>query len=252
MRLTTRLSLAAAFAIIVTTAACGSDGSGPPTGPPTTPGTLAQHFDTLFAQAKASSISDTNYNGRVEILSDLELAAAFGAAPTAVTVTTSAGTESWKAFVFEEVRNIGGVASDSGYIIIAYRDSLVHTALLTGVRANGTSLGGRLLVSDTHVVVASANSGLASLVSTGSACATPIAGLVNPIIVRGQSATCLTAVIQAAHSSTFPATAGVDAAYTQLSFATQTFAGERFFDGETPGAQTSIASLLRTQLDASH
>lgn len=252
MRLNTRLSLAAAFTVIATTAACGSDNNGPPTGPPATAGTLAQHFDTLFAQAKAASISDTNYNGRVEVLSDLELAAAFGAAPTAVTVTTSAGTESWKAFVFEEVRNTGGVASDSGYIIIAYRDSLVHTAILTGVRANGTSLGGRLLVSDTLVVVASANSGLASLVSTGSACATPIAGLVNPIIATGQSATCLTAVIQAAHSSTFPARAGVDPAYTQLSFATQTFAGERFFDPETPGAQIQLASLLRRQLEASH
>ncbi len=252
MRLTTRLSLAAAFTVIATTAACGGDSTGPKMGPPATAGTLAQHFDTLFAQAKASSISDTNYNGRVEVLSELELAAAFGGAPTAVTVTTSAGTESWKAFVFEEVRNTGGVASDSGYIIIAYRDSLVHTAILTGVRANGTSLGGRLLVSDTLVVVASANSALASLVSTGSACATPIAGLVNPIIATGQSATCLTAVIQAAHSSTFPARAGVDPAYTQLSFATQTFAGERFFDPETPGAQIQLASLLRRQLEARH
>ncbi len=252
MRLTTRLSLAAAIAVIATTAACSSDNSRPPTGPPATPGTLAQHFDTLYAQAKASSNSDANYNARVELLSDLELAAAFGAAPTAVTVTTSAGTESWKAFVFEEVLNTGGVPSDSGYIMIAYRDSLVRTALLTGVRGNGASLGGRLLVNDTVVVVASANSGLASLISTGSACATPIAGLVNPIIATAQSATCLTAVIQAAHSSTFPAKAGVDAAYTQLSFASQSFAGERFFDPPTAGAQIRLASLLRRQLEANH
>ena len=39
-----------------------------------TPGTLAQHFDTLYQQAKASSVSDTNFNFRAEALSDLELA----------------------------------------------------------------------------------------------------------------------------------------------------------------------------------
>ncbi len=252
MRLTTRLSFAAALGIIVTAAACGGNNGGTPTGPPTTPGTLAQHFDTLYAQARASSNTDTNYNERVEILSDLELAAAFGAAPTTITVTTAAGAEQWKGFVFEEVKNTGGVPSDSGYIIIAYHDSLVHTALLTGVRANGTSLGTTLVTNDTLTVQASANSGVASLVSSGSACATPMAGLVNPIIAAGESATCATAMIQAAHTSEFPAKAGIPAAYTHFSFAMMTFAGERFFDPPAAGARIALASLLREQVEARH
>ncbi|MEP7088228.1 MAG: hypothetical protein ABI884_13065 [Gemmatimonadota bacterium] len=252
MRLSTRLLLAAAIAVIAATTACGGDSTGPPGGGNHTPGTLAQHFDTLYVQAKASSASDTNYNARVNILSNLELAAAFGATPTSIAVTTASGTESWNAFIFEEVRNIGGVATDSAYIFVAYRDSLVHTAIVTGVRANGTSLGSSLITNDTLVVVASANSGVATLVSSGSTCPTPIAGLVNPIIATGESATCVSAVIQAAHTSEFPARTGVPAAYTHFSFATRTFAGERFFDPPTSGGQALIASSLEHLLRSSH
>ncbi|MBA2685612.1 MAG: hypothetical protein H0U66_14080 [Gemmatimonadaceae bacterium] len=252
MRLSTRLLLAAAVAVIAATTACGSDSTGPPGGGDHTPGTLAQHFDTLYARAKASSVSDTNYNERIQILSDLELAAAFGASPTSITVTTASGTESWNAFVFEEVRNIGGAATDSAYVIVAYRDSLVHTAIVTGVRANGTSLGASLITNDTLVVVASANSGVATLVSSGGACPAPIAGLVNPIIATGESATCVSAVIQAAHTSEFPARTGVPAAYMHFSFAARTFAGERFFDPPTSGGAVLISSSLGHLLRSSH
>ena len=89
MQLPTRLALAAT--IVATIAACGGSSTGPGGGGNHTPGTLAQHFDTLYQHAKASSASDTNFVFRADALSDVELAAACGAAPTNITVTTAAG-----------------------------------------------------------------------------------------------------------------------------------------------------------------
>ncbi len=251
MRLSTRLSIAAAVVLIAVTTACGSDSTGPPGGG-STAGTLAQHFDTLYAQAKATSLSDTNYKFRVELLSDLELAAAFGATPTAITVTTAAGSEQWKGFVFEEVLNHSGTASDSAILIVAYRDSLVHTALISGFLANGSSLGSSLLANDTLQILATSHSGSASLTSTGSACGTPIAGLVNPIIGTAKLATCSTAVYSSTLTLGFPATTGVSSALTSFSFPTTTFAGERFFDPPSSSAQPRISTSLRRLMQANH
>ena len=89
MRFINRLSVAAALGVIALTAACSDSTTGTKGGPKA--GTLAQHFDTLYAQAHALSLTDINYLLRSDALSDLELAAAFGASPTNVTVTTSAG-----------------------------------------------------------------------------------------------------------------------------------------------------------------
>ena len=244
MRSITRLTLAATVGILATTAACSSSTTAPPGGPPKA-GTLAQHFDTLYAQAKALSVSDTNYKFRAEALSNLELGAAFGAAPTAITVTTSSGTEQWKGFVVKEVKNVGGTASDSAILIFAYRDSLVHTMIEGGFLANGTPLTTSLLTNDTLRVHTSSVAGSASSTSVGSTCATPIAGLVNPIIAAAKAATCLSAVFNAAITLNFPATAGVDPALTVVSFPTTSFAGERFFDPPSAGAQVGIASLFR-------
>lgn len=252
MRHTTRLFVAAALGIFATTAACSDSTTGPPGGGGSTAGTLAQHFDTLYAHAKASSVNDTNFNFRVAALSELEVAAAFGAPPSAVTVTTSAGTEEWKGFVFSEVHNDSGAAPDSAIFIFAYRDSLVHTMILSGIAPNGSSLGGLLLTNDTLRVQASSTTGSASLTSVGSSCATPIAGLVNPLIVTDESAICLSAVFHATLTLGFPATTGVDPALTALSFPTTSFAGARFLVSSAPGAQVRIAALLRQRLRASH
>ncbi len=231
MQLPTRLALAAA--IVATLAACGSSSTGPGGGGGPKAGTLAQHFDTLYQQAKASSVSDTNFTFRAEALSDLELAAAFGAAPTNITVTTASGTEQWKGFVFEEVHDSSGV-EDSASFIVAYRDSLVHTMVVTGFLGNGTSLGSFLLANDTLGIASTSRTESASLTSVGSACATPIAGLVNPIIATALTTTCASAQFNAALALGFPATTGVDAALTTVSFPTTSIAGERFLDASSP------------------
>ncbi len=251
MPVTNRLVLAAVTGIIMSVAACGGSSTTPTGGGGnTTPGTLAQHFDTLYQHANASSVGDTNYNFRAVALSDLELAAAFGTAPTNITVTTASGTEQWKGFVFEEVHDSSGVL-DSATFVIAYRDSLVHTLILSGFLGNGTSLGSSLLVNDTLQVASSSHSGNAMLSSIGSSCATPIAGLVNPLITRAKSTACTLAQFTASQSLGFPARAGVDAALTSVSFPMTAIAGERFVDAAA-GARVGLASLLRHQLEASH
>lgn len=249
MRLPTRLSLAAIVGVLATAAACSDSSTSPP--PPPAPGTLAQHFDTLYQRAKASSVSDTNFNFRAQILSDLELGAAYGA-PTTITVTTSTGTEQWKGFVVEEVMNNNGTPSDSFYFVAAYRDSLVHTALISEVLGSGVLIGSRLLANDTLQLAQTSGGPTISPVSAGGACGTPIAGLVNPIITSAASATCTSASFHAALNVGFPATTNVDAALTELSFSTTTFAGVRLFDPPTSGGQARLASLLRSPFEAVH
>ena len=249
MQLPTRLALAAT--IVATLAACGSSSTGPGGGGGPKAGTLAQHFDTLYQHAKASSVSDTNFTFRAQVLSDLELAAAFGAAPTTITVTTASGTEQWKGFVFEELHTTSGVV-DSATFIVAYRDSLVHTMVLSGFLANGTSLGSFLLANDTLGIASTSRTESASLTSEGSSCSTPIAGLVNPIIAAAGTTTCTSAQFDAALALGFPATTGVDAALTAVSFPTTSIAGERFVDAGTAGSRVDLASLLRRRLKANY
>jgi hypothetical protein len=247
MQLPTRLALAAT--IVATIAACGGSSTGPDGGGVHTPGTLAQHFDTLYQQAKASSVSDAHFTFRAEALSVLELAAAFGAAPTDITVTTSSGTEQWKGFVFEE-DTIGAV--DSATFIVAYRDSLVHTMILSGLRGNGTPLFNFLLANDTLGIASSSDAESATRTSTGSSCPTPVAGLVNPVIGAAEGTTCTSAQFSAALALGFPATTGVDAALTTVSFPTTSIAGERFLDASAPGSRVGLASLLRRRLKATY
>ena len=228
MQFAPRLAFVAAVTIIAVTAACGSDSTGPGDGG--TPPSLAKHFDSLYVQAKAQSTSDTMFRFRSVALSDLELPAAFGATPTNITVTTATGTETWKGFVFEEVHTSGGTPSDSGRFVIAYRDADAHTLFVTVLLANGTSAGASLVTNDTIVVNANANTGSVTLLSTGAACPAASSGLTNPVIATANSATCLSASFSATLTLGFPATAGVDAALTHISFPATTFAGERFQD----------------------
>lgn len=251
MRIFNRLSVAAALGVIATAAACSDSTTGPGGGGPKA-GTLAQHFDTLYAQAKASSTSDTNFTFRAELLSDLELAAAFGASPTTVTVTTSAGTEQWKGFVFEEVLNDSGSAPDSAILVFVYRDSMAHTGVLSGFHSDGTPLASVLVTNDTVAVNDTSRAGSFTLVSVGASCVTPIAGLVNPIIAKDQSAACASAVLNVALTLGFPSTTGVDPALTSLSFPMTSFAGERFVHASSAGARVSSASRLQAWLRPSH
>lgn len=236
MQFVPRTALAAAIAILTSTAACGGDSTGPRGG--TT--NLAVHFDSLYVAAKALSASDTNYNSRSVALSDLELPASFGGTQTNIAMTTASGGESWKGFVFEEVLTENGAPSDSGRLVIAHRDADAHTLIVTVILANGSSGGAQLIANDTVVIDASAQSGSVTQTSVGSSCPAPPSGLTNPVIATAKQATCLLATYSAALTLSFPSRAGVDPALTQLSFPLTTFAGERFQDPF--GASTSRVS----------
>jgi hypothetical protein len=207
---------------------------------------LTLHFDSLYAQAKAQSASDTMFKFRSVALSDLELPSAFGATPTNITVTTASGTETWKGFVFEEVLTNSGAPADSGRLVLAYRDADAHTLIVTALLANGTSAGASLVTNDTVVVHANANAGSVKLVSTGAACPEAPAGLINPVIATANQATCLSATFTAALTLGFPATAGVDAALTQISFPATTIAGVRFQDPTTATSTSRLSGVWQS------
>jgi hypothetical protein len=240
MHFAPRSALAAAIAILTTTAACGGDSTGP--GGTTN---LAVHFDSLYVAAKALSAGDTNYNSRAVALSDLELPAAFGATPTNVAVTTAAGSESWKAFVFEEVLTSSGTPVDSGRFVLAYRDGDAHTLIATVLLKNGAWGTAQLIANDTVVLDASSKSGSVTQTAVGASCAVPPSGLTNPVIATAAQATCLLATYTASLTLAFPARTGVDPALTSVSFPLTTFAGERFQDPF--GASTSRVSGLWQQ-----
>ena len=245
MQFAPRLAFVAAFTILAVTAACGGDSTGPGDGQ--TPPNLAVHFDSLYAQAKAKSTSDTMYKFRSVALSDLELPAAFGATPTNITVTTASGTETWKGFVFEEVLTNSGTPTDSGRFVIAYRDPEAHTVFVTTLKADGSSVGASLVANDTIIVHASSNAGSVTQTSVGATCDAPPSGLTNPVIATAQQSTCLSATYSATLTLGFPATSGVDAALTQISFPTTTFSGVRFQD---PFATTVTSRLSGAWLRA--
>jgi hypothetical protein len=237
MQLAPRIALAAAIAIVTTISACGGDSTGP-----VAKTDLAMHFDSLYVTAKGLSATDTNYDFRATALSDLELPSAFGAAPATVAMTTAAGAESWKGFVFQEVMVSNGVPSDSGRLLLAYRDADAHTLMVTVLLANGDFVGTSLMANDTIVVRASSASGSITQTATGASCATPASGLANPVIATASQATCLLATFSAAFAASFPETDGVDPALTELSFPLTTFAGERFQDPS--GVLTSRVSSV--------
>jgi hypothetical protein len=243
MQLAPRSALAAAIAILAATAACGGDSTGP--GGTTN---LAVHFDSLYVAAKALSATDTSYDFRVIALSDLELPAAFGATPVDIAVTTATGTESWKAFVFEEVVTDSGAPADSGRFLLAYRDADVHTLFVTVLLANGSTEGASLMTNDTVVVHATSNAGSITQTAVGASCPAPPAGLTNPVIASAAQATCQLATFRATLTLGFPATTGVDPALTQLSFPLTTFAGERFQDPVGTSISPATGVWLRGSL----
>jgi hypothetical protein len=257
MHLANRFTLFAALGIVSVTAACGSDnstGPGPGGGGPVpdTPASIALHFDTLYASAHASSVGDSNYNLRVQALSDIEIPAAFGVLPTTLTVTTASGTEEWKGFVFEEVSSDDTAATDSAYLILAYRDTAAHTMIAAGFLGNGSSLGASLITNDTVVAHATTNTGSASLVSVSGGCATPPAALTNPSIANASETTCAKATLNAALTLAFAPKTGVDASLLALSFPITSFAGERFQDPLTGSAQSRVLSLMLERLRTAH
>jgi hypothetical protein len=249
MRFSARLTLAASCVTIAFTTAC-SDSTGPT--PAQQAARLAAHFDTLYVQANAQSDSGrSGYSNRALLMTILEIAPAFGAPPSNVTVTTASGVEHWKGFELEEVTLNGSTPSDSGYILIAYRESDAHTTFVGFYGANGQIQQGGLIVNDTLAITPTSGNSSTSVTSVGGACATP-SGLVNPQLVSFGQSTCESAKFSTAMTANFASTTNVDPALTHVSFTATSFNGERFATGATGVGRVQAARALLQRLHESN
>jgi hypothetical protein len=224
MRKTSLTVHALAGALILLTAACGSDSTGPK-GP--TASAAALHFDTLEVQAAAH-----NWGGRSEFLTLLELAAASGQTPSPISVTVGGSAQTWYALTISAVdTDAGGQVSDSGMFTVAYSDyANVTNGVISEVDINGgTTFYTIIVLSDSIFANASTATYSGSITSTGGACGL-VTGLQNAAVAATQARyTCTKIKAQSSLTATFPATPGLDASLQSVSFSNVSANGVRLF-----------------------
>jgi len=165
-------------------------------------------------------------------------------------VTTSSGVERWQAYEILE-RTAPGSAVDSAYILLMFRDSDAHTALIAEFDSAGALQEKGLITGDTILVTPSSASGSTSLASVGAACGTPSASLVNPQLAAITMSACNLATFHASLSLTSPSGTGVDPALTSLSYSNASVSGVRIVDQASGGASTQRLMALLHAANAS-
>ena len=234
MRSPARLNVAVSLLAISVVAAC-SDSTGPSA---PTAAQVAAHFDSIAIQAQAQSETNEAYSGRGFLASLIELPAAFGATPSTLKVTTANGTENWQAYELLDVPPSGS-SSDSTFFLLAYRDADAHTAMLITFNGSGAGEAGGIITGDTISVNPSDASASTTLNSVTTACSTVSTSLLNPMLASVTFDTCNLAQFTTTLHLTLPATTGMDAALTSVSFTTASVKGARLVD------QAAGASLRR-------
>lgn len=246
MRLFAHLSLAATCCALVFTSAC-SDSTSPNNSEDAAH--LAAHFDSLYVAAAAQAEGSDGYTGRATLLSLLEVAPAFGATASDVSVTTSSGTEHWKGFELEDVLTSGGTPNDTTYFLVAYREAAVHTVLLAFYGSDGNLQSGGIFTNDTLSIGAddTLSTGSTSRSSLGSDCTQPSSSLQNPDVTSLAPLACNAATFGTSMSLTIPSEPNVDAALTSLSFTTTTFNGIRVLEAGDAGEAVvrRVRAMLR-------
>jgi hypothetical protein len=237
-----RIRIVASFLAISAAAACGSDSTGPR---PLSAAQLAAHFDSIAIAASAQSDTIPAYGVRDELATLIEIPAALGATPATVSVTTAAGVEQWKAYELLEVFPPSSGDGDSLFVVLAFRDADAHTAIAVFFDGTGTAQGGGIITGDTLSLNPSDGSGTTSLTSISTTCSTPAASLANPHISMFGIAECKLAKFQTTLSLTTPATPGLDAALTSVSFTNATFNGVRALDQAASATVRRLKTLLR-------
>jgi hypothetical protein len=243
MRHSVRLAASAACCAVALTAGC-SDSTSPDHSQD--PSHIAAHFDSLYVAANAEG-TDAG-DGRAQLLGLLELAPAFGAKPTDVSVTTGSATEHWKGFELEEVLMDGDTPSDTTYLLLAYRESDAHTVLAAYYNADGAIEDGGVFANDTLSVEATDGTGTSSRTSVGAACGAPSASLANPQFAQFRSLPCNLATFSTSMTLVIPDSAGLDPALTTLSLPLTTFNGVRFQDASAgQGMVRRVRALLHAK-----
>lgn len=228
MRTSARLRVAATLLMTAIAAACGSDS----TGPSQTPASVAQHFDSLFVEATELSDSIDAYNTRAFLLTLLELPPALGASPSSIRVTTASGVEHWKAFEVGELFS----PTDSGFALLAYRESDAHTAMLIEYNGDGTVSDGALITNDTLAADITGGSGSTRLSSTGATCGAPPSSLTNPQVGSIDFSSCTLATFLTSLTLSTQTSSHIDPALASIAIDAVTVNGLRLID--TPEAAT--------------
>jgi hypothetical protein len=211
---------ACALAVLVT--ACGSDSTGPKSS------NLALHYDSLYEHLDPPGQLNPLLDLRANILSNIELATAFGAIPSEVSVTTASGLEHWHGVEF--VVNPNGSQFDFDHILIVYRETDAHDALMVHFASDGSAILAILEVADTLVAVPYTLLGSSDVKSQRDGCATPPT-LANPVIGPYSLGNCATATFTSSISEHPEARPGLDPALTTIEFGPTVFAGEVFTSG---------------------
>ena len=223
MRHPARISFVATLAALALTAAC-SDSSGPSVADQATQ--VAVRFDSIYVDATARSNSGANaYASRALLASLLEIPAAFGTVPSTISVTTAGGMESWRGYEFLNLSSAG--AADSTFVLLAFRESNAHTALVIFFDASGVPQVGGMITGDTLSVLPDSANAATSLHAVGAACRAVPASLTNPEFNAPLASTCALATFTTSLSLHFAATSGLESALTNLSFASATINGIR-------------------------
>jgi hypothetical protein len=189
---------------------------------------LAIYYDSLFEHLDPPGQLNPLLDIRANILSNIELATAFGAIPRAVTVTTASGVEHWQGVEF--VANPNGSQFEFDHVLIIFRETAAHNALMVHFGSDGSAILAILEVADTLVSVPYTLLGSSRAKSQRDGCATPPT-LANPIIGPYLTGSCATATFTtsiAEHPDVIP---GLDPAPTTIEFGPTVFAGEVFTSG---------------------
>jgi hypothetical protein len=228
MNLRGRRSLLGACALAVLVAACSGDSTGPKSSD------LAIYYDSLFEHVDPPGQLNPLHDLRANILSNIELAVAFGAIPRAVSVTTASGVEHWHGVEF--VVNPNGSQFDFDQILIVYRETEAHTALMVHFGKDGSAVLAVLEVGDTMVAVPYTLLGNAGAPSQRDGCATPPT-VANPAIGPYLLGSCSTATFTTSISEHPDSIPGLDPVLTTIEFGPTVFAGEVFTSGfgDSPG-----------------
>jgi hypothetical protein len=200
----------------------------------TSPRTLstARHLDSLFSQ------SCTNFNNatRCQVLYFALHAAALGAPPTSVILTTPSGQETWTGYVIETgIHPFSAPFWDSTFDLVLYRDPKVTTAMyvtfLPYAQAQAT------LVEHTTATSLTTGSGTIALTQLGNPCGS------TPSMPQGTSwwGVCEFATFKASLNVAFDLPAGIDRALATVSLGPQSINGVRDVPAGTASGSVDAA-----------
>jgi hypothetical protein len=241
MRSPARFRIVASLLVVSAAAACSDS-----TAPRQTAAQIAAHFDSIAIRASAQADTNDAYGNRDLVASLIELPAALGAIPSVVNVTTSTGTEAWKAYELLEVSAPGSGNPDSSFILLAFRDADAHTALVIAFDSTGSAMYGGTITGDTIFVNPTDPSATTSLTSISSTCTTPPASLQNPQLGAFSIGTCNLAKFHTTVALTNPTTPGMDAALTSVSFTNATVNGVRMVDQAEGASVRRLKTMLHS------